>query len=372
MRILQTPARFYPRRGGIEEVVLQSSRELVRRGHSVTVICADEPAVGNLTVDGIQVIRLPVLTKISNTPITSRLLTTILSRDWDVIHAHVPHPWAPEMSMIASLLRGKPLFVTYHNDTVGHGAYQWAAGFYNYTALPCVLSRAHRILIGNARYANFSKSLKPFQLKIRTIPFGVDIEKFRPMPKKNLRKEKSIFFVSRLDRFHEYKGLSYLLQAVERLAKEFPVVLRVAAGGELLEEYQSKVSSGALKNVVFLGPVNNDELVREYNECDVFAMPSTSLAYEGFGMVALEAMACGKPVVVTTIAAVSEAVREYDAGKVINPMDVSALMVALREILFDPESGREMGLHARQWVEENCSWPRYARLLEEIFLKAIS
>ena len=153
MKIVQVPARFYPRRGGIEELVLQSSRELVKRGHSVTVVCADEPAVGDLEVEGIRVIRLPVMATISNTPVTPGLLGTLLSLDWDVLHSHVPHPWAPEMCAIAAFKKKKPLFVTYHNDTVGRGPHRMTAFLYNNTALPFVLSRARKIFMTGLDFA---------------------------------------------------------------------------------------------------------------------------------------------------------------------------------------------------------------------------
>ncbi len=364
MKIVQVPARFYPRRGGIEELVLQSSRELVKRGHSVTVVCADEPAVGDLEVEGIRVIRLPVMATISNTPVTPGLLGTLLSLDWDVLHSHVPHPWAPEMCAIAAFKKKKPLFVTYHNDTVGRGPHRMTAFLYNNTALPFVLSRARKIFMTHRRYLECSSSLRSYRAKSQVIPMGIDMEKFKPQERERPMGPPTVFFLSRLDRFHHYKGLRDLLLAVKALQREFPVQLRVGGDGELLEDYRDQVRRGALQNVVFLGSLSDGELAREYNQCDVFAMPSTSSAHEGFGMVALEAMACGRPVIVTNVAAVSEDVAGQSAGIVVPPRDAEALRGALAKILKDTKLADAMGRRGRDCVEKQGSWADYAARLE--------
>ena len=93
-RILHTPVRFLPARGGVEKYVLELSKQLVSLGNNVTVVCADEPHAESCVVDGVKTIRLPYIAKVANTNITPRLFRTLMSQDFDVLHTHIPTPWS--------------------------------------------------------------------------------------------------------------------------------------------------------------------------------------------------------------------------------------------------------------------------------------
>src|SRR4051794_37835018 len=100
MRILQTPPRFPPYVGGVENIVLEVSQALVRLGHDVSVVCAAEPANASESLAGVRVLRLPYLTKVANTNITPTLPITLLREPFDIVHTHLPTPWTADWSVL--------------------------------------------------------------------------------------------------------------------------------------------------------------------------------------------------------------------------------------------------------------------------------
>ncbi|KUK43261.1 MAG: Glycosyl transferase group 1 [Methanothrix harundinacea] len=326
MKILQTPVRFRPFIGGVENYVYNLSRGLVRLGHEVTVLCANEPkSEKEELMDGIRVKRLPYIGKIANTNITPSLPIEILREDFDLIHAHLPTPWSADWSAVFSKMRRRPLILTYHNDIVGAGFANRAAHLYNRTALKNLLNRADRIIITQPKYLRSSPYLKRYEDKIVVIPVGVDVERFRPMHSDKINN--SIFFLSVLDEFHRYKGLDQLLRAL----------------------------------------VPEEMLANYYNRCDIFVLPSVSKAQEGFGMVLLEAMACGKPVVCTDIVGVADEVKTKGAGLIVEPSNAEELAEAISHILQDRSLAHKMGEVGRRLVEERYGWEKVAKRVEEVY-----
>lgn len=375
MRILQTPPRFFPYIGGTEEVSFQQSKELVKRGHEVQVICANEPSVGDSIIEGVSVKRLPYFCKVANTNITLGLKTAISEQNFDIIHTHLPHPWSADVSALISLLKNKPLFLTYHNDITGQGLNRHIANFYNFTALQFLLKRSEKIFISHGNYLNTSPFLAPFSHKVIVNTLGVDTEKYRPISvgfEKDDYEVKKIFFLSVLDKFHEYKGLKYLLEAIKEVKKYFSVKLFVGGKGDLLEKYKAFVRDNGLSDEVkFLGYLSDDEVLKYYNLCDVFILPSIDSTQEGFGLVPLEAMACRKPVIVSDIVGVARDVEKNNAGIVVKPMSSDAIVSAIKKIFSDKNSTYKMGENAFNLVKKEYTWERHVDILEEEYFRGV-
>ncbi|MDD3710551.1 MAG: glycosyltransferase family 4 protein [Methanothrix sp.] len=368
MKILQTPVRFRPFIGGVENYVYNLSRGLVRLGHEVTVLCANEPkSEKEELMDGIRVKRLPYIGKIANTNITPSLPIEILREDFDLVHAHLPTPWSADLSAVFAKMKRKPLILTYHNDIVGAGFANRAAHLYNHTALKILLNRADRIIITQPKYLRSSPYLKRYEDKIVVIPVGVDVERFRPMHSDKINN--SIFFLSVLDEFHQYKGLDQLLRALVLVKEEiFDVKLIVGGDGHLLEHYRRLSEDlGLGENVEFLGRVPEEMLANYYNRCDIFVLPSVSKAQEGFGMVLLEAMACGKPVVCTDIVGVADEVKAEGAGLIVETSNVDQLAGAMSYLLQNGSRTQKMGEVGRRLVEERYGWEKVAKKVEEVY-----
>jgi len=373
MKIVHTPARVYPYIGGIENYVYSLSKELVRSGHSIKIICAAEPSFKDRRkshLDGIEIRRLNYPIKIANTNITPGLPGALLREDFDLIHTYLPTPWSADWSGVAAILKNKPLFLSYFNDITGRGINKFIAAIYNLTGLKLLLNRADKIFVAHQDYILSSHFLKKFDRKIIIAPPGVDSEKFKPLdlPK---NKENTIFFLSILDRFHFYKGLKQLIISIKSIIDKVPLKLYIGGRGELLGHYKKFVQEQGLeKSIIFLGFIDDAELVKYYNQCDIFVLPSISPVQEGFGMVALEAMACKKPVIVTEIIGVASIVRRENAGVVVRPGDVSALSEALTYLLLHEKERQIMGENAYRLVKEKYTWSRHASIIEKEYLEA--
>lgn len=368
MKILQTPVRFHPFIGGVENYVYNLSRGLVGLGHQVTVLCANEPeSVKEELIDGIRVRRLPYIGKIANTNITPGLPLKIMREDFDLVHTHMPTPWSADVSGLAAAAKRRPLVLTYYNDIVGEGFAGRIAGLYNRTGLRILLKRAAKIIIIQPDYIDSSPHLKGFRDKIETIPVGVDLSRFRPEGEET--DGKTLFFLSSLDRYHSYKGLDDLLQALVLVKEDYPdVKLVVGGGGELLGRYRSMTEELGLDgDVEFLGFVPEDMVAKCYNNSDIFVLPSNSRSQEGFGMVALEAMACAKPVICTDIVGVAGEVEETGTGLTVEPSNPAQLAGAITRLLINGSEAKEMGEAGRRLAEEKYGWRKVAERVEGVY-----
>jgi len=368
MKIVQTPVRFYPFIGGVENYVYYLSKELVRRGHQIEVICANEPQSINIdNIEGIKVKRLSYLGRIANTNITPQLPLILSQEDYDIIHTHIPTPWSADWSAVLSKIKNKPLVITYHNDIIGEGIVDYIARFYNSTFLKLLLKRADKIIITQPSYLKSSNYLRDYQDKIEVIPNGVDVDKFQP--RKTFNDDYTIFFLSLLDEFHRYKGLDILLKSLQIVKKEIPNIKLVVGGKGVLVDYYKKMaaSMGLVDNVEFTGFISDDEIVGYYNQANVFVLPSTSSLQEGFGIVALEALACQIPVITTDIVGVAEDLDAVNGGLIVPPKDNVKLAEAIIIILKDKELQKEMGKRGRKLVMEKYTWKSVASNMEKLY-----
>jgi len=375
MKILQTPVRFYPFTGGVENYVYYLSRELVNSGNQVKVVCANEPDIeSKQRVEGIEVERLPYMGKIANTNITTGLPGALSDGDYDIIHTHIPTPWSADWSAFYSNSKKKPLVVTYHNDIIGQGLASLVARIYNSVGLNYVLKTAAKIIITQPGYLQSSSHLAKYRDKIEVIPNGVDVEKFQPKQASGNEDKSTIFFLSVLDEFHKYKGLDYLLEALKIVKNNVPDVKLIVGGkGVLLDHHQEMAASLGLKdNVEFAGFIPDEEIADYYSQASVFVLPSISSLQEGFGIVALEALACQTPVVTTDIVGVAHDLKQIKGGIVIPPRDTHKLADAITQILSDAQMQKEMGQRGRKLVQEKYTWKVVASSMEKVYKEILA
>jgi glycosyltransferase involved in cell wall biosynthesis len=366
LRVMQTPARFYPFYGGVEKYVLELSKKLVLLGNEVTVACADEPHAESEDVQGIKVIRLPYVAKVANTNITPRLFRILIRENFDVVHTHIPTPWSADVSALASMLKRKPLCVTYHNDLTGKGIINSiVAHLYNSTLLHLVLWRAKTIVVTQPKYTEYSSHLKLHKGKIVIIPPGVT-EPIHSCVSE--RKVDCIFFMSVLDKHHDYKGLDVLLQAMTKVRiKRSSAKLLIGGGGESISKYKLLAERlGIIDSVEFLGVLSDQELADTYRASSLFVLPSLN-KLEGFGIVALEALSFGTPVITTHVAGSSDFISRNRAGLIVPPADIDALSNAILTLLEDHCEARLMGERGAVAVSQEYSWSSIARQIIEAY-----
>ncbi|HWM93000.1 MAG TPA: glycosyltransferase family 4 protein [Thermoanaerobaculia bacterium] len=370
MRILQVVVRFHPYVGGVENTVYHLARRLAARGHEVRVVCADEPAGSPPEVEGIAVVRLPWWFKVGNANVCFGIRDALLREKPDLIHAHLPTAGFPDVAASVSRKLGVPLVLTYNNDLIGGGLKGVLAGIYNRFLLPRLFAACDRIVYTNPLYPSQSPYLDPGDPKLFYIPWGVEVEAFQPAAEPPSPPPLVVGFLSLLDVHHRYKGLEVLLRALAEMAElkgDPPVRLRVGGAGAELGWYRQRAEElGVADRVEFLGFVQ--DLNAFYGSCHVFALPSTDGRQEGFGLVLLEAMACGRPVVTTPIVGVAGDVEPRGVGVLVSPGDPVALANALRTFWQKRADLPAMGRQARELVEERYGWERITEEYERLFL----
>jgi glycosyltransferase involved in cell wall biosynthesis len=367
MKILQTPPRIWTT-GGVETYVSRLSIELAKCGHQVKILCADTGGPG-YSLPGVHINPLKSIARIGNTPITPTLPLAILRSEPDLIHTHLPTPWSADWSRILASFMELPLVLTYHSGITGLGAAGIVAHCYNGTALRSLFQRADTIIITRGSF--MPAWMQHWQTKIEVIPIGVDPLEFYPIQRE---RDIDVFFLSVLDRFHHFKRLDVLLKAVRRIVRDRPDLLVViGGGGPEISNYMERVHDlGIGPNVRFAEYIPREKLNEWYNRSRVFVLPSTDPALETFGIVILEAMASGRPVITTEIAGAAEDIQSYGAGIVMRSESPDSLAMAITTILDDHDLAEKMGSRGRQVVEERYLWHDIAIRIEEIYNKLLS
>jgi len=172
-------------------------------------------------------------------------------------------------------------------------------------------------------------------------------------------------------RLETRKGHDQLILALRSMRKLIPNILYAIVGtGEREQFLRSLVKKEGLSHYVqFLNEVNDEELVQCYQQCDVFVLPNRQIGndIEGFGMVLLEAQACGKPVIAGASGGTEETMRIPQTGRVILCDGPHELQKVIVELLNDRELRSRMGQAARQWVVENFDWTPLSRQARALF-----
>jgi len=372
LKIIHTPARFYPDIGGVNKYVLDLSEQLVKTGHTVKVICANEPNSDLKNINGINIRRLKYLFKVTNTNITLTLPFEILRSKFDIIHTHMPTPWSADISILIGKIMKKKTVITIHNDMDKTSFLsKIITEIYLHTIFLLSLSLVDKIIIVNDEweksFSNTSNILKRYKNKISFLPNGVNNEFFKPL---NIRREKdTVLFVSVLDKHHKFKGLDYLLKAIEIVKESIPDIKLIIVGEGELKKFYINIAKdlNIEKNVEFLGEKKQKDLVKLYSKSSLFVLPSIEI--EGFGIVAIESMACKTPVVVTNIVGAAKDIKENNSGLIVPPKNLQALAESIIKILKNPKLSEKMGQNGAELVKERYSWKKIAKSVENTYEK---
>ena len=200
--------------------------------------------------------------------------------------------------------------------------------------------------------------------RFRIIPNGIDTNRFHPL-KGVVREKNRIMATNSADM--PLKGLPYLLRAVSGLNRSRPVRLVVVGSPKRNGEVERLVRQLDIGNrITFLGRIDADEMVAQYARASIAVVPSV---YEGFGLPAGEAMACGVPVISTTGGALPEVVG--DAGRLVPPADSESLRRAILELLDHPDRAAALGNAGYHRVRRLFTWERAAQLTLEAYRESI-
>ncbi|MCY0899375.1 MAG: glycosyltransferase family 4 protein [Firmicutes bacterium] len=369
MKIAAVTATFPPYHGGVGNVAYHNARLLSDRGHQVTVLTQEPPAGTTRPAVPFRIEYLRPLFTLGNAPLLPRLAMRL--QGYDLIHLHYPFIFGTEMTLHAARRYRIPLLVTYHNRLLARaGLKKGLFSAYNLLVEPRALRCAHRVVAVSQDHFH---SLFP-HVPCLEVPNGVDIDLFRPRPRTACRRLLSLpdsgflaLFVGTLDAAHAFKNLPALLRALQHLHS---VHLIVVGEGSLREQFMRQAAGlGIAGRVRFVGSRNHDQLPWYYSAADITVLPSNQT--ESFGMVLIESMACGTPVIATNLPGVRQVVKHRETGLLIPPDDDAALYGALRWMADHPRERVAMGHQGRITAERQYAWAIVGQQLEGACFEAL-
>ena len=374
LKIAHISATFPPYRGGTGNVCYHNARELVRRGHAVHVFTAAAPnAPQSDVIEGIHVHRLQPLVRVGNAPVLPGLLAAL--RGYDVIHLHYPF-FGGELATLAALVRHTPLVITYHQDVLLQGKMRIIEKGLRLSAGRITLRSAVRVLFTSADYGRASyvrPLLKGREQATGALANGVDTNQFTPAPASPdllahhalTATDRVVLLVAGLDRAHYFKGVDVLLRAITHLP---PAVKAVIVGdGDLRESYTAEADRlGIGHRVIFAGRVADAELPDYYRLAHVTVLPSVTMG-EAFGLVLLESLLSGTPVIASNLPEVRTVVQPGIDGLLVTPGNSGELAQAITAVLAEESTRQAMGQRGRENVVARYDWSHIGRQLEHIY-----
>jgi len=352
LRIIHCSCVAPPQTGGLGEVPLLEVTALNERGFTAELLA---PAVNQLQ-DAPPIRRLKTSWSYGNAASLNPSILKAAVRGADVVHLH--YPFYGTAGRIARMRRRgiiRRLVITLHMDATAGGWIGSAFNFHRKFLQSRVLKSADALIVSSVDYAKHS-SFAPYasgSASVVEIPFGVDEKRFSPGVAERAAfgiptDKQVVLFVGGMDRAHAFKGVDVMLRALARLpANVFGVLV---GDGALRPSYEAMAANlGIGDRVKFLGRVTDADLPKIYRSADVLAMPSVSGA-EAFGLVALEAQACGIPVVATELPGVRTVVENGVTGMLVPPHDDVALAEKLKELLGNEFTRKEMAKAAIEHV----------------------
>jgi len=371
MRILQVYKDYFPPvRGGIESHLNILSHGLADRGIATEVLVSNTCNKLEIQLDGkIKITKVPQITRIASAPINYNLVYYLrkIGGQHDLLHFHLPNPTA-EVSFLISCMK-KHAVATYHSDIIRQ---RRTAKLYR-PLLQAFLARTDCIIATSPNYVNSSSILRKYQHKCKIVPLGIRLSRFNqplngslnPVLIRKKYGERLIVFIGK---FRYYKGISVLLEAMKHIKAK----LLLIGEGYLENELKKKVAEQRLENkVIFLGELSDEAVNVFLYACDVFVLPSVERS-EAFGIVQLEAMACGKPVVCTELGTGTSYINQHHkTGLVVEPNKPIELARAINCLLERPELRSQFGQAALERVQKLFSASRMIDDLVAIYDKCI-
>lgn len=351
---------------------------LARRGHHVQIFTPSEEGKDYVdTYKGIVIHRYGSFLRYRSEHVSPKILYEPLKYDIDVVHIHS----GISISLIAgfryAMKKKRPLVITWHGDSIReYGRYSGfipgvAAYLYKKYLADKILSHADVIISPSKYYIDGSRFLGKYRDKIVVIPNGINLEEFDiPYSKEEcksklgLNGKNMVLFMGSL---YPLKGPHILLKAISKVIKERTDTMFVFAGRGDVNKYK-KLSEeiGVQKYVRFTGYVS-EEKPFYYRAADVFVLPSYE---EIFGIVNLESMACGTPIVASKIGGIPDIVRDGENGLLVPPRDSKALADAIIYLMENKDIREKMGKNGKKKAKD-YSWERIAEETEKVYLSLI-
>jgi phosphatidylinositol alpha-mannosyltransferase len=357
--------------GGVTSHISSLERYLTRMGHEVKVIA---PASKEVPIFGDRFIPIgkprpiPSSGSVIRVSISLHLapaIKEVITREkFDIVHLH--EPFMPMLCTAVLRFSDATNVGTFHAWD-GKPGYNWGRPISSWMIKRRLHKLHGRIAVSNMAMAY---ALRYIPGDYTIIPNGIDVERFSPdvSPIEEFCDGKqNILFLGRLER---RKGAIYLIKAYHEVKKQIPNSRLIIAGPgtRLRKPYEKWIRNQGLEDVVFTGYVSEEDKPRYFKTADVYCSPATSR--ESFGIVLLEAMAVGKPVVASNIDGYSSVITHGQDGLLVPPRDTGSLTQTLISILSDKKLQQKLSRKARL-TAENYSWERIAQRVNDYYNKVL-
>jgi phosphatidylinositol alpha-mannosyltransferase len=350
--------------GGVNRHIESLHRQIVARGHRATIIAPSSVPAEQLGQPDLVVIGrpypIPASGSIARIPILFNLdkpVKALLAREqFDIIHVHEPLQGPLPLTVLR--FSNAATVGTFH----AYSGSRYSTGAMAYYYGQRLLKRWFRKLDGKIAVSEAAAEFvdQYFRGYYNIIPNGIDFERFAtpapPIPEL-CDDRPSILFLGRLE--ERRKGLSYLLRAFRIVKQEWPTARLVVAGGgdRARLSYEAWTRRTGLPDVLFVGAPSEDDKIRYYQSATLFVAPNTG--DESFGIVLLEAMAAGRPIVASNIRGFACVLTHGVEGLLVPPKNETALAAAIGQLLADPARREELARNGRLKARD-YSWDRVA------------
>ena len=362
--------------GGSPSAAYYLAFNIAKRGHEISVFTTSVNSKDSVEkYENVTIYRYGTNFRVISSNISFGRFLKPIKHDVNVVHTHFDVPPGPLAGLRYAKRKNVPLVVTYHGDWVesyGGLIRRMGVAFHNKYLVDKLLSYASIIISPSEYYIDGSKFLRKYRNKIVVIPNGINLHDFEiPYSKEECRKKlglpldkKILLFFGYLS---PYKGPDVLVKAMPKIIRDVPDVELVFAGKGVMREELEMLSKvlGIEKNVRFVGFVDDDLKALYYKAADIFCLPST-MSTESFGIVNLEAMACGVPIVASKIGGIPDVVKDGENGLLVQPRDSEVLADAIICLLENEDVRERMGKSGRERVKD-YSWERIAEETEKVY-----
>ncbi|MFZ1289666.1 MAG: glycosyltransferase [Melioribacteraceae bacterium] len=353
MKIVQTNKAYYPKVGGIETTITTLSEGLVSNfGADVNVLtCNGKRTFRSVEkiINNVKVKYLPTYEFLASLPISPSYFNEISKYSGDILHIHEPFPLADISILTNPKIKSNfsKIVVSWHSDIVRQ---KWVLSIYKKYLL-MFLDIADKIIVSNPNLIDNSDFLPHFKDKIEIIPIGVNLDWVETCQTSNnlskeikkTNKDLMALFVGRLV---YYKGIEYLIDAINFVPN---VVLTIIGSGPLKNKLIKKIYELNLTSRIKIIPEVDEVTLRGYYKaCDIFVLPSVEKS-ETYGIVQIEAMACGKPIICTEIGTGTTYVNQNEiTGLVVPPRNSELLAEAIFKLSDNVELRKFLGNNGKE------------------------
>jgi len=385
LRITQVVHDFHPVVGGIETYAYNLAKGLVDAGHYVKVYTAHLPGLPRYErLEGIHIHRFHAVSRPFSYPFIPGLIPALTRDRCDILHAHINSPMTVDFTAFSSRIVRIPLVITYHADALPSDIAEKSQLLHRWLGQVYWLSRhiaaniAEHLIVTSPIYRESSPFLQRYRNKTSVIPppvnpYYLESSLTTSQAKKSFGVSVDAPLLLFVGRLVPYKGLRVLLRAFRIVRNHIPSTqLLIVGGGPQLALLKSTVERHGLSQVVhLLGVLPRRRLRDAYSACDVFVLPSRSRS-EAFGIVLLEAMAQGKPVVATHVGGIPYVVIDRETGLLVPPFDPVPLAQALIQLLQDPQYRSQLGQAGRKRVQTHFTREPITQQLEALYQQLLA